>query len=121
MKAEFEETLKNKYPKILKLLNEPGREPISMFGIEVGDGWFSLIDEMCSQLEKLATEDVYFVQIKEKFGGLRAYLNWQTEAMDEAIRQAECESERTCEACGKPGTQNGGGWISTLCEDCRRS
>lgn len=29
------------------------------------------------------------VQVKEKFGGLRFYMNYTTEAMDEAIRQAE--------------------------------
>lgn len=33
---------------------------------------------------------------------------------------AESISNEVCEVCGKPGTQNEGGWIQTLCEEHRQ-
>jgi hypothetical protein len=120
MRDELEAELKKKYPKCMRFLHEGSRNPIS-FGIETGDGWYGLIDRMCEKIEPvIANEDesVYFVQIKEKFGELRAYLSWQTAFMDEFIRQAEVESFRTCEVCGKQGSPIGGAWIFIRCEEC---
>lgn len=57
-------------------------------------------------------------QVKEKFGTLRFYLTCGTDEMYDAIRVAEEESARTCEECGMPGEQRGGGWILTLCDRC---
>ena len=125
MRYELESELKQKYPKLMRFLHEGSRNPIS-FGIETGDGWYALIDRMCAQIEPMiepASEDesVYFVQIKEKFGELRAYLSWQTERMDEFIRQAEAESSRTCEVCGEPGRNVGDNWIFIRCEECDKN
>jgi len=58
------------------------------------------------------------IQVKEKFGTLRFYCP-STSAIDKYIRLAERLSAVTCEECGKPGTPNESGWISTLCEECR--
>lgn len=145
MKDELEKQLKEKHPIVLRRMNVPGREPISMFGIECGDGWYDLIDETCSWIEeiikKLPQEEIeemrqYWgeggelpsiedilpaaVQIKEKFGGLRFYMSWQTEAMDEIIRQAEGVAERTCMACGKEGKMRGDGWLTVQCDACEK-
>jgi hypothetical protein len=60
------------------------------------------------------------VQIKEKFGGLRVYLNGETPEMTAAIIEAERKSFETCEQCGAPGKLRRGGWISTLCDICAR-
>lgn len=57
-------------------------------------------------------------QVKEKFGTLRFYMTCETKEMSEAIRVAEEESARTCERCGMPGEQRGGGWVLTLCDRC---
>lgn len=35
-----------------------------------------------------------------------------------AIQLAEYLCDVTCEQCGQPGSRRGGGWISTLCDDC---
>lgn len=58
------------------------------------------------------------VQVKEKFGSLRFYMHNSTEEMEELISKAEEETSKTCEACGKPGTERSGGWIFTLCDGC---
>jgi hypothetical protein len=60
------------------------------------------------------------VQIKEKMGGLRIYINHGNEKMFQIIRRAEEESFITCEDCGKPGRERFGGWIRTLCDECER-
>jgi len=39
--------------------------------------------------------------VKEKFGGLRIYVNCANEAIRQRIEAAKLESFRTCEACGQ--------------------
>lgn len=58
------------------------------------------------------------VQIKEKFGELRVYMSYYNEEIEKFINEAEELSRKTCERCGAPGEQKGGGWIVTLCDEC---
>lgn len=60
-------------------------------------------------------------QVKEKFGTLRFYYTGGDDAIDGMVRMAESMSACTCEECGKPGTINNNGWISTLCEEHRNA
>lgn len=96
--------------------------PIS-FGFECGDGWFKIINNLIKKIDKLdVNNEVRIFQIKEKFGGLRVYVEGGlTDEMYDLIEKAETKSYKTCENCGKPGKPNKFGWISTLCEDCRKS
>lgn len=55
-------------------------------------------------------------QVKEKFGGLRFYVDGGDEVSNRLISFAESLSVKTCEVCGAPGRQRDGGWIKTLCE-----
>ena len=114
------------------------------WGFDVGDGWYDLIDALCiviqnhvdNQLRRQAhdlkagrisaedivpEEDVQVVaaQVKEKFGGLRFYVNGCDETVRGMIGMAESMSFRICESCGNPGKPAGHGWISTLCDPCR--
>jgi hypothetical protein len=59
------------------------------------------------------------VQVKEKFGGLRFYVNGSTDEQYALIRFAESMSYKTCEVCGKRGKPNKGGWIKTRCKEHR--
>ncbi len=61
------------------------------------------------------------VQIKEKFGTLRFYLNCGTREMTDLISEAEGKTHKTCEDCGKPGERAGDGWVRTLCVDCDKA
>jgi len=60
------------------------------------------------------------VQIKEKFGTLRVYVdNRDEDAMTRAlIGFAESMSAATCEECGAPGRARDGYWIKTRCDVC---
>jgi hypothetical protein len=71
--------------------------------------------------KKLAMEEAekkipVAVQIKEKFGGLRFYVNGAIEKHWNYITFAESMSYSTCEVCGSPGKRYTDGWHQTLCE-----
>lgn len=66
---------------------------------------------------KVAEEitQVVAAQIKEKFGGLRFYIDGGDDYIHGAITMAENLSYRICEECGTPGKTEGPGWYRTLC------
>jgi hypothetical protein len=117
---------------------------------EVGSGWIPLIDKLTSMINnkietiknynegwlknKVVTPEKYesnkklmenfkIVQIKEKFGGLRFYI----EGTDYKVHQdihgwvqfAEAMSYELCEVCGtNQGLGSTSGWMRTICESC---
>lgn len=125
-KRAKEKRLKEKHPTLFKLLHEPRTQGVPMWSIQRGFethlGWFPLIESLCEkiqgELDKLEdNSEFYVVQIKEKFGGLRFYMNKSTDAINELITQAELEADTTCEKCGDPGTiENIGNWVNCFCE-----
>lgn len=91
-------------------------------------GWNNIIITCNRKLEML-DPDYRILQIKEKFGTLRYYYHTDVkihsirEAMDRYVRQAEVESSKTCEFCGKPGKliKCKMAWMKTRCDDCAPS
>jgi hypothetical protein len=55
-------------------------------------------------------------QVKEKFGTLRFYYTGGDEYISGMVSLAESMTAVTCEECGNPGKQHGGGWVRTLCD-----
>jgi hypothetical protein len=60
---------------------------------------------------------VIAVQVKEKFGTLRFYVDGGNEATYAMISMAESMSARTCEKCGAPGKLRGKTWLYTACDE----
>lgn len=93
----------------------------ALFGFECRDGWAAILEPVAAYLEKLnAQEDsrVYICQIKEKFGGLRFYVNGGDDHLDKLIEEAENKSYTVCEVCGAAATMvKERGWYLTLCKD----
>lgn len=58
-------------------------------------------------------------QVKEKFGGLRFYIDGGDDTHYALINFAESLSYNTCEVCGKSGKANRDGWITTRCNEHR--
>lgn len=92
-------------------------------GFRHDDGWFDILWRLCEDLEPLVaalekqTERPFEVlQVKEKFGALRFYVNHANDAIRQRIEVAQQESFRTCEICGKPGARREGSLIKTLCD-----
>jgi hypothetical protein len=75
-----------------------------------------LIDERKAKMDEEALKVPVAVQIKEKFGGLRFYVQAATDKHYNYISFAESMSYRTCEQCGAPGKTYTDGWHKTLCD-----
>lgn len=123
MSPDKEKQLFEIYPKIFSSLKYT----------ECGDGWYDIIDRLCSVIQneannagyKLSEEEKEIIQplasqVKEKFGGLRFYIDGGTECMHGAIHMAEAMSFKICEDCGAPGYKCPGGFARTLCDSCQK-
>ena len=132
MREELDKQLCEKYPKIFRDRYAPMTETCMCWGLEVGDGWYQIIDSLCNQIqhhvdwkqeqkEKYGRGDgcsqVVADQVKEKFGGLRFYYHGGDDVVDGMVRMAESWAAHTCEVCGNVGSTRGGGWIRTLCNE----
>ena len=103
--------------------------------IECGDGWFNILSRLCYIVDchlvrqKKINEPLELFcwqQIKEKFGGLRAYAYSADDFIKGAIEMAESMSYITCEVTGETGKvrykkfdENGQpipAWVKTLCD-----
>lgn len=156
MRKELDEALCAKYPLVFKDRNEDMRHTAMCWGFECGDGWYNIIDTLCSHLtsdyrqaksryddikdklgqpnwrKDIITQEVIdeakakmdeeaskvpvAVQVKEKFGGLRFYVQAATDKHYNYISFAESMSYKTCEECGAPGKTYTDGWHMTLCD-----
>lgn len=93
------------------------REPIKSCGIfECDNGWFPLIKDLIEDLIALGW-DKKTCQVKEKFGGLRFYINEGSDEIFNRITKAERDSYEICERCGEKGEiRTDIGWYLTLCD-----
>ena len=110
------------------------------WGISCGDGWYNIIDSLCSVVQnhldwqncegkyECAKEtrsglqgpvhQLVADQVKEKFGTLRFYCHGGDEYSRGVITMAEMMTGRTCEECGNIGTYRHHGWVATRCDPC---
>lgn len=120
--------------------DNPNFRPCAAYGFDaVGKGWHPILDELDHQfvmITGLGTSEhmkIKVLQIKEKFGAMRVYVNISEVPEDRrnpiyhAIRVAEEESAKTCEKCGsQEGVETRGkkdqkfGWVRTLCAEHHR-
>ncbi|MDF1822197.1 MAG: hypothetical protein P1U64_11505 [Alcanivoracaceae bacterium] len=112
MKEQYAEFLYARHPKILSRVKADG--------LAIGDGWLNLIDLLCTSLQNLTDHNgapqVVACQVKQKFGGLRFYVNDHSSEQGVLIDQAELMAQRTCEICGAPGKRVSlDGWVVATC------
>lgn len=82
--------------------------------LSVGPGWSKIIDEIFDKLPS----DAFITQVKEKFGGLRFYVDGVDSDFYDFIQGMEEKSLTICEMCGQPGKPiTDRGWIKTRCEN----
>jgi hypothetical protein len=118
--------LKERFPLLFRELHPDRRRrgsALSERTIECGPGWYALVATLARKLEPQIQElsparrrDVFCVQVKEKFGGLRFYMNATTPALANAIDRAVEASFHICEDCGRPGRLRRRRWLATLCD-----
>ena len=122
MRRDLEEKLIERWPTWFDTKGDL-QHTLMPLGFEHGDGWFHLLWRLCEDIEPLVAEydketgrPFEVVQVKEKFGGLRFYVEHANDVIHQRIELAELQSLETCEVCGKPGVRRSGGWIQTLCD-----
>lgn len=91
-------------------------------GLECRAGWYQIIEDLSCRLDGLYNKDEAVVvvgQIKEKFGGLRFYLDkgHGLDGVEEAIERSTKLSYETCEFCGESGELRHLRWARTLCDE----
>ena len=136
MTEEKDRALCAKFPKIFRDRHRDMQETCMCWGFEHGDGWYDIIDAACTNIQhhidwKRSTDEFRLmsdeefneqhqtvaVQVKEKWGCLRFYVNNADDYVQGIISMAESMSCRICETCGAPGQRRTGGWVRTLCDD----
>jgi hypothetical protein len=122
MRRELEQRLVECWPSWFKVTGDP-RETRMGDRFAHGDGWFDIVWRLCKDLEPLVAEvekagrRFEVLQVKQKFGGLRFYVNHGTDAIRNLIEAAQLESVRTCELCGQTGSRRDGDWIPAVCDE----
>lgn len=97
---------------------EENKVTVSIGGDYVGPGWWPLLRCVFLAL-KSSGWDGQAAQIKEKFGGLRIYIDGLAPQYDAIVDAAESVSASVCECCGRSGQRrSSSGWLKTRCEDC---
>jgi hypothetical protein len=141
MDQELQNQLFEKYPDLFSNKDKDIMSSCMGWGCECGNGWYDIISSVCWMIKghednivwqtkyKQKTEPDYqsdyfpvkFDQVKEKYGGLRLYFSGGDEYVEGLVSMAEAISYKICEVCGNKGKSNENGWISTLCDGCRKS
>lgn len=102
------------------------------YGFDCGDGWFDILLGLSRKIEpelqamlsagKRQRDLPHATQVKEKFGGLRFYLDNQSQQWTDWIREAEDAADKTCERCGVPGVMHRRRrFLQTLCPKCAKA
>lgn len=147
MNNELQIQLCKKHPSIFREVGGKPEETCMAWGIECGDGWHDLIESLCTEIdaEVKHTNELYphlkfavvAAQVKEKWGGLRFYVDfiynhellededamkkitsriWEISGM---IRIIESLSRNTCEDCGgKCEAATTGFFPKAICDAC---
>jgi hypothetical protein len=142
MDQELQNKLFEEYLDLFSNKDKDIKTTCMAWGIECNNGWYDIIYDLCWMIKqhetniadriRIRTKNnqpndksdldyflVKFDQIKEKYGGLRIYFSGGDEYVEGLISMAESFSYKICEQCGQRGKPNKGGWISTLCDNCR--
>lgn len=133
MNKELELKLVKKYPAILQDYGGDMMKTCMHWGMECGDGWYNLLDELLAKLDYLSNVSgvqVVADQIKEKFGTLRFYYHETnvrfpkenslivSDIINDVVSKAERRSSYICEKTGKDGVLcSRMGWLATLCKE----
>lgn len=132
MKIELQRQLFERYPLVLRPTHRgTAPYPLDCYGIECGDGWLHILEPLLDVFEQHAAamraagvpraKWPKVLQIKEKFGTLRAYIRAPSAPqLDAALKAAEAASSVTCEGCGKPAVLRQDGWHRVTCDECEQ-
>lgn len=90
------------------------------YGFMCEDGWYNIIKKLSLQLSEYSKRfhlSLRVTQVKEKFGGLRFYVNHTDDYINRRISEAMSISFNTCEVCGSNDRVKlcGRSYVQSLC------
>lgn len=127
MHPELDKALCERYPLIFAQRHAPMTATAMCWGFACEDGWYSLVDALCEELQRATSNgdgsQVVAKQVKQKYGGLRFYVDGASEDQIALINFAEVLSLRMCEVCGALGTldERPNVWMTTRCFEHRNT
>ncbi len=111
------------YKKYSKVLSKP-------IYPETAEGWDALVEDFIEEMNEAAanfkSKSITIIDIKEKFGGLRIYVDYnlpseQISDLEKIVSKYEHLSLKTCSYCGQEYKQmhkRKGYWDIVCCEEC---
>jgi hypothetical protein len=129
MHSDLEKLLYTRYPEIFADKDAPLTDSLMGFGCSHGDGWYFIIDNLCRCIQnhvewkRKTNPDFYVkaVQVKEKFGTLRFYIEGGDEEVYGMIKMAEAMSRNTCEITGDIGSGTTPPMWATRSPECQEN
>lgn len=140
---EFDKYMCETYPHQFAQRNLPMSETCMCWGFCIGKGWYPILDELCTKLDLIEAATgitTVFVQVKEKFGTARFYVQMIVNNLSElkfklnddqkglwcdiihcVVSDAERKTDSTCAECGEQFFHDQivvGGWYYDLCKEC---
>jgi len=77
MRDELDNKLVNKYPKIFRDRHADMRTTCICWGMETGDGWYWLIDNLCDSIQSYIDNNSSKIRIKNKYARFFIKLFWK--------------------------------------------
>ncbi len=130
MNKELTEKIFQHCPLIYRSYADGSNTLVNRYGFECGDGWFQIIfnfsieaEAKVKEMKEEGAEEIRLplvLQVKEKLGGLRIYMDKSCETINALIDSAQKKAARTCELCGNSGSRRESetAWLITLCDEC---
>lgn len=122
MKKETEDKIVKEFPDFFPDFRGDPTKTCLAWGLAIGEGWAQFFHQLCCDIRSTnPPKEFQFEQVKEKFGGLRAYYKNGTQEIHDLVSKAEEDSYLYCEQCGaKENVTSEGAWITTMCDKCRK-
>jgi hypothetical protein len=67
MSPELEHKLIEKYPDFFRDVTKSPQETCMCWGIDTGDGWYNIVDNLCGFLKDLRENRHYYLKLKDEF------------------------------------------------------
>ncbi|AKU11299.1 hypothetical protein AzCIB_1397 [Azoarcus sp. CIB] len=120
MRKDLDDLLCRRYPDLFADRHGDMRTTAMCWGFSCGDGWCTLIDALCAEIRRHASETntsaPVVQQVKEKFGSLRYYVAGGDDWIHDLIWFSDYLSGVICEECGAPGyLAADADWYRTRC------
>ncbi len=120
MPRKREQEIVDRFPQYFPdFMGDPGKTCLA-WGLAIGSGWLDRFEKLCEDIQAAEPGPEFaFTQVKEKFGGLRAYFTGGNYKVATLIDEAERDSVNICEACGsRDQVTTKGNWGVTRCASC---